>query len=195
MEPLLIVLVPGVLGGIILAVLLGSRWIDLRTRGVDRRLEPTSPSLINMAHIPVQGGGGLGIVAAVIAVALADSRIRGRDRDRRAPWGGAGGGADRPAARARAAVVRWRRFSLAVSPWSRPGKPGRAAGSIRMAAGPAVRGSDGGELVKRRTGEQENRRTREHRPQRQSALISRIHFTGSPARRFDPPACPQLRPE
>ena len=76
MEPLIIVLVPGVLGGIILAVLLGSRWIDLRTRGADRRLEPTSPSLINMAHIPVQGGGGLGIVAAVIAVALADSRIR-----------------------------------------------------------------------------------------------------------------------
>jgi hypothetical protein len=77
MEPLLIVLVPGVLGGIILAVLLGSRWIDLRTRGADRRLAPTSPSLINMAHIPVQGGGGLGIVAAVIAVGLADSRIRG----------------------------------------------------------------------------------------------------------------------
>ena len=77
MEPLLIVLVPGVLGGIVLAILLGSRWIDLRTRGVERPLESTSPSLINMAHIPVQGGGGLGIVAAVIAVALADSRIRG----------------------------------------------------------------------------------------------------------------------
>ena len=76
MEPLLIVLVPGVLGGIILAVLLGSRWIDLRTRGVERRLAPTSPSLINMAHIPVQGGGGLGLVAAVIAVTLADPRIR-----------------------------------------------------------------------------------------------------------------------
>jgi hypothetical protein len=29
-----------------------------------------------MAHIPVEGGGGLGIVAAVIAVALADPRIR-----------------------------------------------------------------------------------------------------------------------
>jgi len=76
MEPLIIVLVPGVLGGIILAVLLGGRWIDLRTRGVERALESTSPSLINMAHIPVQGGGGLGIVAAVIAVALADPRIR-----------------------------------------------------------------------------------------------------------------------
>jgi hypothetical protein len=76
MEPLLFVLVPGVLGGIILAVLLGSRWIDFRTSGVERRLEPTSPSLINMARIPVQGGGGLGIVAAVIAVAIADPRIR-----------------------------------------------------------------------------------------------------------------------
>jgi hypothetical protein len=29
-----------------------------------------------MAHIPVEGGGGLGIVFAVIAVALADPRIR-----------------------------------------------------------------------------------------------------------------------
>jgi hypothetical protein len=76
MEPLLIALVPGVIGGIILAVLLGSRWIDLRTGGGDRRLAPASPSLINMAHIPVSGGGGLGIVAAVIAVALADPRIR-----------------------------------------------------------------------------------------------------------------------
>ena len=76
MEPLLMVLVPGVVGGIILAVLLGSRWIDLRTGGGDRRLAPASPSLINMAHIPVKGGGGLGIVAAVVAVALADPRLR-----------------------------------------------------------------------------------------------------------------------
>ena len=75
MEPLLIVLVPGVAGGIILAVLLATRRIALRTGG-DRRLAPPSPSLINMAHIPVEGGGGLGIVAAVIAVALADPRIR-----------------------------------------------------------------------------------------------------------------------
>ena len=75
MEPLLIVLVPGVIGGIILAVLLGSRWIDFRSGGGDR-LEPASPSLINIAHIPVKGGGGLGIVAAVIAVAIADPRIR-----------------------------------------------------------------------------------------------------------------------
>ena len=75
MEPLLIILVPGVVGGIILAVLLATRWIAVRTGG-DRRLAPPSPSLINMAHIPVEGGGGLGIVAAVIAVALADPHIR-----------------------------------------------------------------------------------------------------------------------
>ena len=75
MEPLLIILVPGVVGGIVLAVLLATRRIALRNGG-DRRLAPPSPSLINMAHIPVEGGGGLGIVAAVIAVALADPRIR-----------------------------------------------------------------------------------------------------------------------
>jgi hypothetical protein len=76
MEPLLIVLVPGVLGGIIVAALLATKRINLPTGGVERRLEPPSPSLINMAHIPVGGGGGLGIVAAVIAVALAEPRIR-----------------------------------------------------------------------------------------------------------------------
>jgi hypothetical protein len=76
MESLLMLVVIAVLGGIILALLLGSRWIDLRSRGIERPLESTSPSLINMAHIPVRGGGGLGIVAAVIAVALADPRIR-----------------------------------------------------------------------------------------------------------------------
>ena len=76
MEPLLIVLVPGVLGGVILAVLLATKRINLRPGGVERRLDPPSPSLINMAHIPVGGGGGLGIVAAVIAIALAEPRIR-----------------------------------------------------------------------------------------------------------------------
>ena len=76
MEPLLIVLVPGVVGGIILAALLATRRIALRPGGGDRRLAPPSPSLINMARIPVEGGGGLGLVAAVILVALTDPRIR-----------------------------------------------------------------------------------------------------------------------
>ena len=76
MEPVLIILIPGLLGGIIVATLIATKRINLRTPGVDRELSPPSPSLINMAHIRVEGGGGLGLVAAVIAVALADSRIR-----------------------------------------------------------------------------------------------------------------------
>jgi hypothetical protein len=43
---------------------------------VPRRLEAPTPSLINMAHIKVEGIGGLGMVAAVVAVAIADPRIR-----------------------------------------------------------------------------------------------------------------------
>jgi hypothetical protein len=43
---------------------------------VPKRLEPTSPSLINMSSIKVEGLGGLGMVAAVVAVAIADPRIR-----------------------------------------------------------------------------------------------------------------------
>jgi hypothetical protein len=76
MEPVLIVLISGVLGGIILAALIAGNRITLRSDHVDRQLEPASPSLINMAHIPVKGGGGLGIVAAVILVALVDPRLR-----------------------------------------------------------------------------------------------------------------------
>ena len=76
MEPLLIILVPGVIGGIVLS------WFITRLRRttpptfVSKRLEPTSPSLINMSSIKVEGLGGLGMVAAVIAVAIADPRIR-----------------------------------------------------------------------------------------------------------------------
>ena len=76
MEPLLIVLVPGVFGGLVLALLLaGNRW-KRSTTVVPRRLAAPSPALINMARIPVEGVGGLGMVAAVIAVAVTDPRIR-----------------------------------------------------------------------------------------------------------------------
>ncbi len=43
---------------------------------VSRHLPPPSPALINMAHIPVEGVGGLGLVAAVIVVAIWDPAIR-----------------------------------------------------------------------------------------------------------------------
>jgi hypothetical protein len=76
MEPLLIILVPGVFGGIVLALLIaGNRW-GSSTVVVPRRLAAPSYALINMAHIQVEGIGGLGMVAAVIAVAVTDPRIR-----------------------------------------------------------------------------------------------------------------------
>lgn len=43
---------------------------------VCRHLPAPSPSLINMARIPVEGVGGLGLVAAVIVVAIWDPGIR-----------------------------------------------------------------------------------------------------------------------
>ena len=76
MEPLLISLGAGLIGGLVIAALIASKRINLPGTGAGRGLEPPSPSLINMAHIKVQGGGGLGIVAAVVAVAIADPRIR-----------------------------------------------------------------------------------------------------------------------
>jgi hypothetical protein len=75
MESLLIVLVPGIVGGFALALVLAARWKRIPSIVVSRRLEAPSPALINMAHIKVEGVGGLGLVAAVVAVAIADSRI------------------------------------------------------------------------------------------------------------------------
>ena len=76
MEPLVFVLIPGVFGGVVLALILaGNRW-KRSTTVVPRRLAAPSPALINMARIPVEGVGGLGMVAAVIAVAVTDPRIR-----------------------------------------------------------------------------------------------------------------------
>jgi hypothetical protein len=76
MEPLLIVLVPGVFGGLFIAWLIAAkRWGSSSTSGA-RPLAAPTPALINMAQIRVEGVGGLGLVAAVIAVAIADPRIR-----------------------------------------------------------------------------------------------------------------------
>src|SRR6266545_298112 len=76
MEPLLIVLIPGVVGGIVLALLIAGRPNRPASTFVPRRLDSPTPALINMAHIRVEGLGGLGMVAAVVAVAIADGRIR-----------------------------------------------------------------------------------------------------------------------
>lgn len=76
MEPLLIILVPGLLGGLVLALLLAGNRQGTPTTVVPRRLAAPSPALINIANIRVEGVGGLGMVAAVVAVAAADPRIR-----------------------------------------------------------------------------------------------------------------------
>ena len=76
MEPLLIILIPGLLGGLVLSLLMARNRRTTPPTFVPRRLEAPSPSLINMAHIKIEGLGGLGMVAAVIAVAIADPRIR-----------------------------------------------------------------------------------------------------------------------
>ena len=88
MEPLLIILIPGLLGGLVLALLIAlngalngafNRALNrprTPTIVVPRRLALPSPSQINMANIRIEGLGGLGMVAAVVAVAAADPRIR-----------------------------------------------------------------------------------------------------------------------
>lgn len=76
MEPLLIIIVPGLLGGIVFALLfirLGGGPDDARG---DARLEPPSTNMINMASIRVTGVGGLGMVAMAITVAIFVPRIR-----------------------------------------------------------------------------------------------------------------------
>lgn len=76
MEPLLVVLVPGVLGGLVLAFLILRLPLGTRSAAPPSRLDAPSPSLINMAHIPIAGLGGLGMVAMAIVVAIFVPRIR-----------------------------------------------------------------------------------------------------------------------
>ena len=76
MEPVLIVLIPGLIGGLVLALLIAGIRQGTPPTFVPRRLAAPSPALINMAHIPIEGVGGLGMVAAVLVVAVSDPRIR-----------------------------------------------------------------------------------------------------------------------
>lgn len=76
MEPLLILMVLGLIGGLGLSILIARNRRGTPPTFVPRRLAAPNPALINMANIRVEGIGGLGMVAAVIAVAIADSRIR-----------------------------------------------------------------------------------------------------------------------
>jgi hypothetical protein len=75
MEPLLMILVPGLLGGLVLALLIAGNRKGTASIVVPTRLESPSPAMINMAHIRVEGIGGLGMVGAVVVVAISDPRI------------------------------------------------------------------------------------------------------------------------
>lgn len=76
MEPLLIIILPGVLGGIVLALLMTRFSFGSEGEAQASPLEAPSTSVINMARIRVVGVGGLGLVAMAVTVAIFVPRIR-----------------------------------------------------------------------------------------------------------------------
>ena len=75
MEPFLIIIVPGLIGGVVFAVLF-ARLHGGPEASNETRLDPPSTNLINMARIRVAGMGGLGMLAMSIVVAIFVPRIR-----------------------------------------------------------------------------------------------------------------------
>jgi hypothetical protein len=71
MNTALALMLPGLLGGLILAAVL-ARLNRRPSSTLSRRpvLEPISPDVINMAHIRVAGVGGLGMMAAALIIAI-----------------------------------------------------------------------------------------------------------------------------
>jgi hypothetical protein len=76
MEPLLLIGIPGVLGGILLALFFIRFGGGPSRETGEARLDPPSTNMINMARIRVSGVGGLGMVAMAVTVAIFVPRIR-----------------------------------------------------------------------------------------------------------------------
>ena len=76
MEPLLMIILPGILGGVGLAFLISRMGARRWGPSNYEHLEPPSTNIINMARIRVSGVGGLGMVAMSIVVAAFVPRIR-----------------------------------------------------------------------------------------------------------------------
>jgi hypothetical protein len=76
MDPLVIILLPGLGGGLVLALLAIWRHRESRTTFAPARDESPSTDPINAARIRVAGVGGLGLVAMAGAVAVFVPRIR-----------------------------------------------------------------------------------------------------------------------
>lgn len=76
MEPFILIMVPGVLGGVLVALLIVRFSRPSARVSDDGRLQPPSTNMINMASIRVSGLGGLGMVAMAVTVAIFVPRIR-----------------------------------------------------------------------------------------------------------------------
>ncbi len=76
MEPLLIIILPGILGGIALAILMMRFPVRPGREGTESHLDAPSTNIINMARIRIVGVGGLGMVAMAAVVAIFVPRIR-----------------------------------------------------------------------------------------------------------------------
>ena len=71
METGLAMILPGVVGGLVLAGVLA--WLNRTPSSTPKNrsaLEPISPDMINMAHIRVAGVGGLGMMAVSLVIAI-----------------------------------------------------------------------------------------------------------------------------
>ena len=75
MDPVMLVLVPGILGGLALAWLISRRQRRPGTLPVPRELT-ISTDVINIAHIRAAGVGGLGLVAMALVIAVFVPGIR-----------------------------------------------------------------------------------------------------------------------
>ena len=72
MEPLFLILIPGLAGGLILSLYLMRARPSARSHSTLDASGPgeLSTDVINMAHIRVAGAGGLGLVVMAVAVAI-----------------------------------------------------------------------------------------------------------------------------
>ena len=77
MDPVTLVVVPGFVGGLALALLVMRLNQRSHRRGASDlfRVEPLSTDVINMAHIRVAGVGGLGLVGVALVTAVSIPRI------------------------------------------------------------------------------------------------------------------------
>lgn len=75
MDPVMLVVIPGFLGGLVIALVL-FRMQASSTTVTQLGEHPVSSGFINIAHIQVAGVGGLGLVAMAVIVAWFVPRIR-----------------------------------------------------------------------------------------------------------------------